>query len=118
MKRIKRKEPKFLIIKSLDNILIYFSKGESLSDLTLDILDKMGEEGGDVKLSNILRQIVYDFPDVSDLLPKKNEPYFLHYIELIKKYNPEIWDKFLTMLYKHIQNIKKTSHNHLAEEGG
>lgn len=108
-KRIKKEESKKLILKSLDNILDYFARGEKLSDLSLDILDKMGEEGSETKLSGILKQILYDYPDVSEFLPRKEEPYFLHYVELIKKYNPKIWDKFLTMLFKHIQNIKETS---------
>jgi len=29
----------------------------------------------------------------------KEEPYYITYIELIKKHNPEIWKRFLTMLY-------------------
>jgi hypothetical protein len=27
-------------------------------------------------------------------------PYYLNYVELIKKYNPKIWRRFLTMLVK------------------
>jgi hypothetical protein len=106
-KIIKREESKKLIIKSLDNILNYFSKGEKLSELSLDILDKMGEEGGDTKLSGILKQILYDYPGVSEFLPKKDEPYFLHYVELIKNHNRDIWNKFLIMLFKLVQEIKE-----------
>lgn len=109
LRKIKKESSKKLIIKSLDNILNYFSKGEKLTELSLDILDKMGDEGGETKMSKLLQQILYDFPGVSEMLPEKKEPYFLHYIELIKKHNPEIWGKFLTMLFKHIQNIKETS---------
>jgi hypothetical protein len=108
-KKVKREESKKLIFKSLDNILDYFSKGEKLSDLSLDILDKMGEEGDETKLSAILKQILYDYPGVSEFLPKKDEPYFLHYVQLIKKYNPKIWPKFLTMLYKLIDDLKESS---------
>lgn len=108
-KRVKREESKKLIFKSLDNILNYFSRGEELSDLSLDILDKMGEEGSETKLSGILKQILYDYPGVSEFLPKKDEPYFLHYVELIKKHNPKIWSKFLTMLYKVIDDLKQYS---------
>jgi hypothetical protein len=108
-RRVKKEESKKLIFKSLDNILDYFARGEKLSDLSLDILDKMGEEGSETRLSGTLKQILYDYPGVSELLPRKDEPYFLYYVELIKKYNPKIWDKFLTMLFKHIQNIKETS---------
>jgi hypothetical protein len=30
----------------------------------------------------------------------KDIPYYLQYIELIKKFNPKIWRRFLTMLFK------------------
>jgi hypothetical protein len=42
------------------------------------------------------------------LLPrKKDEPYYITYIELIKKHGPKIWPKFLTLLYNTTEEIKE-----------
>ena len=109
LKIVKKEESKLLIINALDNILNYFSKGEKLSNLSLDIIEKMGDENSQNKLSKVLDRISFDFPETSELLPRKDEPYFLYYIELIKKYNPDIWNEFLTMLVKHVRNLKKIS---------
>lgn len=88
--------------KSLNNIIRYFSKGEKLTNLSNNILyainDKYIDSG---KISKTLSDIELNYPSVSEILPKKREiPYYLNYIELIKKYNPKIWPRFLTMLYK------------------
>jgi hypothetical protein len=49
----------------------------------------------------MLADISTDYPSVTELIPNKEEiPYYLQYIQLIKKYNSDIWPKFLTMLFK------------------
>ena len=54
-----------------------------------------------------------DFPQTTELFRNKEEPYFLTYIELIKKYNPQMWPRFLTMLY----NTKDEIETLLNKEG-
>ena len=88
-------------MKSLDNILNYFAKGEPLSKQSLNILERINDEYVDEnRISNVLADIKTDYPLTSELSSKKNEPFFLTYVEKIKKFNPEIWPRFLTMLYK------------------
>lgn len=91
-----------LLLKSLQNILNYFGKNESLTNQSKDILRRINDEHVD---DNVLSKLVSDieskFPNVSELITDtKDIPYFLYYIELIKKHNPKIWPKFLTMLFK------------------
>lgn len=90
------------LLKSLKNILNYFGKNEPLTNQSKDILRRINDEHVD---DNVLSKLVSDieskFPNVSDLITDtKDIPYFLYYIELIKKHNPEIWPRFLTMLFK------------------
>ena len=90
------------LLKSLKNILNYFGKIEPLTNQSKDILRRINDEHVD---DNVLSKLVSDieskFPNVSDLITDTKEiPYFLYYIELIKKHNPEIWPRFLTMLFK------------------
>lgn len=95
--------------KSFKNILNYFAKGEKLSKLSMDILYRINDEHVDSnKISNVLADISSDYPDVAELVPEKKDdvPYYLHYVELIKKYNPKIWNRFLTMLFKTSDEIK------------
>jgi hypothetical protein len=112
-KRIKNSENIKLLEKSFQNILNYFAKGEKLSNLSLDILYRINDEHVDSnKISNVLADIQTEYPKVSELMKtkKKDVPYFLHYVELIKKNNPKIWPRFLRMLYKvsdEIQDILK-----------
>jgi hypothetical protein len=47
-----------------------------------------------------------DYPKTSEFVSPKEEPYYITYIELIKKYNPAVWPKFLTMLYNTSEEIK------------
>ncbi len=66
------------------------------------------EEVLDNRISRELANIQTEYPMTSEFFPKKEEePYFLHYIEQIKRYNPEIWRRFLTMLYKVSEDISK-----------
>jgi hypothetical protein len=108
--RARNPENKSLMLKSFNNILDYFSKGEKLSKLSQDVLYRINDEYvNSDKISNMLADISTDYPNVSELIPNKEEiPYYLHYIQLIKKYNPDIWKRFLTMLFKtkdEIENI-------------
>ena len=89
--------------RSFKNILNYFAKGEKLSKLSLDILYRINDEYVNPNsVSNVLADIGSEYPDVTEMLPTKKEdiPYYLNYIEHIKKYNPEIWKRFLSMLFK------------------
>ena len=99
---IQSSDDKKLLLKSFQNILNYFGKGEELTNQSKDILSRINDEHVD---DNVLSKLVSDieskYPKVSELIDgKKDIPYFLYYIELIKKHNPEIWPRFLTMLFK------------------
>jgi len=99
---IQSSDDKKLLLKSFQNILNYFGKGEDLTNQSKDILSRINDEHVD---DNVLSKLVSDieskYPKVSELIDdKKNIPYFLYYVELIKKHNPEIWPRFLTMLFK------------------
>jgi hypothetical protein len=90
------------LLKSFQNILNYFGKGEELTNQSKDILRRINDEHvDDNALSKVVSDIESKFPNVSELIDdKKDIPYFLYYIELIKKHNPDIWPRFLTMLFK------------------
>lgn len=100
--RTRSLENRKLLSKSFKNILDYFGKGEKLTKLSQDILYRINDEYINTnKISKMLADISTDYPDVNELIPNKEDtPYFLRYIELIKKYNPKIWPRFLTMLFK------------------
>ena len=100
--RTRNPENMGLLLKSFNNVLDYFAKGEKLSKFSQDILYRINDEYvNNDKISNMLADISTDYPSVTELIPNKEEiPYYLQYIQLIKKYNPEIWRRFLTMLFK------------------
>ena len=106
---IKNPEQKKYHNQSLDNLLGYFSKNEELSKLTLDILRRVNDEE---VLENLISKSLSDlttlYPGISDFInaKKDEEPYYITYIELIKKHNPKGWPRFLTMLYKSIEDLK------------
>ena len=109
LESIKNPEYKKYLIRSLDNLLGYFSRGESLNKLTIDILKRVNDE--DVlenMISKSLTNLTTAYPNISDLVVKKDEdePYYLTYLENIKKYNPKMWPRFLTMLYKSIEDLR------------
>ena len=55
----------------------------------------------DNEISKVLDDLITNNPQLADYIKIPNDiPYFLNYIQLIKKYNPKIWPRFLTMLYK------------------
>jgi len=95
-------EDKKLLLKSFQNILNYFGNGEKLTNQSKDILSRINDEHvDDNTLSKVISDIESKFPKVSELIDnKKDIPYFLYYVELIKNHNPDIWPRFLTMLFK------------------
>jgi hypothetical protein len=106
VKRLRVIENKKLLTKSLKNILDYFKLGTPLSKLSLDVLKRMNDENVlDNRFSKIVSDIQTEYPETAELLPSNEEPYFLYYVENIKKYNPEIWKRFLTMLVKTSREI-------------
>ena len=109
IKRIRNKNNLNLLLKSSENILSYFSKGENLSKLSNSILDDMGGQlPEDDKIKRVISNIYIDYPDISNLIKNNQiETYYVAYIELIKKHNPELWKRFLSMLYSSIQEIKE-----------
>jgi hypothetical protein len=86
--------------------LNYFAKDEPLSKLSLDIFNRLNdEELKDNRISKLLADIPTNYPETSELL-KSSDPYFLLYINTIKKYNPDMWPRFLKMLYDTVDEIK------------
>jgi len=109
-RRIKRtRKPENLVIleKSLNNILNYFSKNEPLSPLSKDILFRVNDEFIDENTPKQLKNWTADMPSLADFISRGGEePYYLYYVQLIKKFNPTIWKKFLSMLYDTTFEIK------------
>lgn len=107
IKNFRSKQNLNTLQKSLDNIMDYFKTGKPLSKNSLNILKRMNDDGVlDNRISKQLADIQSAFPHTSELFPKESEePYFLTYIEQIKKHNYSIWRRFLTMLYKVSENI-------------
>lgn len=105
--RLRNTDNKKFLIKSLDNILNYFGKGEPLNKLSLDILSRINDENiPDTKLSKLISNMTADYPKTSEFFSSKEDPYYITYIQLIKKYNPKIWPRFLTMLYNTSEELK------------
>ena len=90
---------------SLKNILNYFAKSEPLTRLSLDIINRISDEGlKDTRISNLLADISTDYPETSEFMNNK-EPYYLKLINTIKKFNPDMWPRFLKMLYDTVDEI-------------
>ena len=108
-KRLKNVDNLKYLIKSADNILEYFAKGTPLSKLSYDILEGMsGLVPQDTKIAKLLQDMFIEYPQTSEFAPKHNKPpYYVKYIELIKKYDPTIWKRFLSTLHAEVQNIKE-----------
>jgi len=100
--RIRNEDNRKYLNKSFKNILGYFAKGEKLTRVSNDILYKINDEYvNDNEISKVLDDLITNNPHLADYIKIPNDiPYFLNYIQLIKKYNPKIWPRFLTMLYK------------------
>lgn len=109
-KKLKNQNSINTLRDSLDNILNYFSKNEKLSDLSsLIIHDMYGGEEMNIRLRKTLEDIVVTYPEVATLVKKPN-PQKLDYLKtlnLIKKFNPNEWNRFLGMLYKAVNEIKE-----------
>jgi hypothetical protein len=107
--RLRNIDNRKAIKKSLDNIVNHFANNEPLSRLSLDIISKMNDElAKDNMVSKTLSKITTDYPETSELIPKQqDDPYFLTYVKMIKKYGPDMWPKFLTMLYKTKEEIEE-----------
>lgn len=110
LKGLKIKENKKVLLKSLQNILNYFAKNEPLSKLSLNIISRINDENVlDNRISKIVSDMPTNFPGVAEFMDKgKEDPYYLTYVELIKKFNPSIWPRFLKMFYNTFEEIKKT----------
>jgi hypothetical protein len=108
VKRLRIPDNKKFLLKSLHNLMRYFKEGYPLSKLSLDILKRINDENVlDNRFAKLLSDIPTDFPQASEFLAKQDEPYFLAYILKIKEYNPEIWRRFLTMLFKTSKEIEE-----------
>lgn len=108
--RIRNEDNRKHLNKSFNNILNYFAKGERLSKVSSDILYKINDEYvEDDEISKVLDDLITNNPHLADYITMPDDvPYYLNYVEAIKKFNPKIWRRFLTMLVKtkdEIENI-------------
>jgi hypothetical protein len=104
--RVVKIENRQLLLKSLNNILNYFAKGEPLSRLSLDVINRISDEGlKDTRIANLLANISTEYPETSEFMNNK-DPYYLKLINTIKKFNPSMWPRFLKMLYDTVDEIK------------
>lgn len=107
--RLKNTDNKKVLLRSLQNIMNYFAKNEPLTKQSLNIIQRINDDSiGAGKFGEILANIQTDYPETSEMIPPsyEEEPYYLHYVQMIKKFNPEIWPKFLSMLYTTSNEIK------------
>ena len=99
-------ENRQLLLKSLNNILNYFAKGEELSRLSLDILNRISDEKlKDTRMANMVANISTDYHETS-VLVKNKTPSYLKLIELVHTHGPGMWSRFLKMLYDTTEEIK------------
>lgn len=113
LKGLRKPENKKFLLKSLDNLLSYFAKGETRSKLTDDILYRINDENlPDSRIAQIVANMQTNYPGISELIPRKaDEPYYITYIELIKQHGPNLWPKFLTLLYNTVEEIREMIKN-------
>lgn len=107
--RLKNSENKRFLLKSLNNIVNYFAKNEPLTKQSLNIIQRINDDSvGSGKFEQILANMQTDYPQISDMMKPTydEEPYYLHYVQMIKKFNPKIWPKFLSMLYTTSKEIE------------
>jgi len=103
--RVNNVEKRQTLLMSLKNILNYFAKGEPLTRLSLDIINRISDEGlKDTRIANLLADISTDYPETSEFMNNK-EPYYLKLINTIKKFNSDMWPRFLKMLYDTVEEI-------------
>ena len=104
--RTNKMENRVLLSKALTNILNYFAKGEPLSRISLDILNRISDEKlKDTRMSNLVANISTDYPETSEFVKNKN-PYYLKLIETVHSFGPGMWPRFLKMLYDTTEEIK------------
>jgi len=81
------------VLESLKNLKMFFKQNEKLSKLTYGILQSMaGGKDDDFEL--------YIPEDLMTL------PYYLKFIWLLKRHNPNRWNQFLNMLYTTTEDIE------------
>ena len=87
--------------KSLENIKNYFSRNLPLTKFSVDIIGRINDEMvGDSRISRVLAELPTIYPGTEEFVKQDTDTaYYLNYVEMIKKYNPKIWPKFLTMFY-------------------
>ncbi len=91
------------ILKSLDNIRLFFKQNEKLTKETYGILQSMaGGKDSDFEM--------YIPEDLMTL------PYYLKFIWLLKKHNPNRWNQFLNMLYTTVEDIESQLKNSSKQE--
>jgi hypothetical protein len=97
--------------RRINNILNYFSKNEPLNSLSKDILFRVNDEFIGEDTPKQLKNWTADMPNLADFISRgSEEPYYLYYVQMIKKFNPTIWKKFLSMLYDTTFEIKDLIH--------
>ena len=80
-------------LKSLNNIRLFFKQNEKLTKETYGIIQSMaGGKDSDFEM--------YIPEDLMTL------PYYLKFVWLLKRYNPNRWNQFLNMLYATIEDIE------------
>ena len=82
--RLKNLENRKALLKSFNNILNHFAKGEKLSRLSLNILDRINDAGVvEDKFKRVFSDISVDSPISSELVKsEEEEPYYLTYINM------------------------------------
>jgi hypothetical protein len=108
-KRLKNEKSILSLYTSLDNILNYFATGESLTKLSYQILDTMsGQIPENNRVSKVLDNISLEFPQIFQYMPGgEKKPYYIITIEMMKRYDQTMWNRFLKLLYDTIQELKK-----------
>ena len=106
--RIRNEDNRKHLHKAFKNILNYFANGEKLTKLSTDILYKINDEYVEEgEISKVLDDLITNNPHLADYITMPDDvPYYLNAVELIKKYNPGIWRRFLTMLFKEKEEIE------------
>jgi hypothetical protein len=108
-KRKKLKNPNSIsqLKNSNKNILNYFAKDEPLNSFSEKILQSMyGDSEMEIGLRRTLDNIFKNYGDIESFRSNKyNKIDYLDILNVIKKYNPESWNRFLTSLYNTSKEI-------------
>jgi hypothetical protein len=108
-KRLKNEKSINSLYISLDNILNYFATGEQLTKLSYQILDTMsGQIPENNRISKVLDDISIQYPQIFQYMPSgEKKPYYVLTLEMMKRYDQTMWNRFLKLLYDAIQELKK-----------